>query len=255
MVQTTPEKTKLYPHQQKAIDAIEKMDPDTPLQMGAHMGGKPLRYPRTPGEDNIESPVYVIYLNQDFNETAHLVHSEREAVLTIAREMDVGADPLKGIGEDFWTRVDAAYEADGWKGASIFRIDAVDGANMPPIGKPVFTADELNRAELTGPLPGNPADPVWIVLGNQDYCETAVVFETEKQAIIEIVDSLGITEDHIEDASEFATVVANRYESGDWKGLSVLKANLQDLTFEKLGPEDLNFEMSDLMDYDDSPSP
>jgi len=98
---------------------------------------------------------------------------------------------------------------------------------------------------------------VWIVAFNQDYHESSRAFSDPRRAVVALATELGCA-GALEAGGadeEFWQAVAEAYDAGKWKGLTVHRLDLETLEMEKLSPEDLAFDRSDLSEFLDDGAP
>lgn len=191
-------------------------------------------------------PFHVVYTNRDYAEEAVALPDARAAALRLLERIGVAIRPRDGIGDDAWQRMAEAYEAGPWKGASIFRIEAIDPEReLQPIDPPYFTAQDLDAASVSVPLAGNPPGKAVIVLMNIDYLETAQAYPDRASAARGLIGHFGLTREDVGDG-DFPAAFAAAYEAGSWRGCLVAEVDLVTLEMVILDPDALPYDPDDL---------
>ena len=183
-------------------------------------------------------PFYLVSsLNRDFAEEIHLVRTQRDVALKTAEIMEIGINPLVGVTADFWEHVEATYVADGWRGLAAFRIEG-PAAGMTPMENPLISSQEMGIAVIDAPLSGNPEGPLYAVLMNRDFVESAAVFEDPAEVTPFLMETFSIDPRSIENAEDLDRAITASYAAGGWRGLVVARIDPRSLEHSLLDPSD-----------------
>ena len=194
-------------------------------------------------------PFYLVYLNHDYDETVHPVRTPQDVVTTLSQRFGVGIMPLKGVGDEFWSEIREAYEQN-WKGASAFLVNGTGPEELQPVDEIHLTPSELAMATIETDLTENPDQPVFAVLMNKDFSESAVILDDRRAVIAKLIEVMEINTAEIEIPDDFADLVQESYAAGGWKGLLIASVHPQTIDYELIGPEELGFTMEDLVGDD-----
>jgi len=204
----------------------------------------------------IRTPIYLVHLNYDYDEKTQVTTDRVSAILKLFAALGVAIDPRKGIDEDTWRRATEHYDAANWKGASIFRIDGIDPeVEVAPLWDEKVSPEELARARITG-LTGNEDRQVYVILGNLDFEESAIVCPDLESVTEKLIDNMEITRHDVEDADgRFEGAINSAYNTSSWKGLSVVELDLKTAKIRVVDPSELPFEIDRHLPVEDENDP
>ena len=132
------------------------------------------------------------------------------------------------------------------QGASAFLVTGTGPHVLQPIDEIHLTPGELNMATIETDLTQNPDRPVYAILMNRDFSESAVVLDDRRAVIAKLLEVMEIDATEIGNPSDFADLVQESYAARGWKGLLIASVNPQTLDYDLIGPEELGFSMEDL---------